>query len=322
MLLGDDEAAPSDGSARLRIYNAASADAGAVDAYLSPAGCTSLGASNAVASNVTAAAVGAWATVGAAAGGTSYHLCVTGAGDTSDLRLDLSPLTLGSRQVTTVVVTASAGAVLVNALTVDQQGAVAARANPSVRVRLVGDAVAHASVGAIVNRTALDGSATPSPTIGRYTLVAAGDLAAVATIGGAAVPVAARTAAPGADLTLLVAGSAAAPTVVWLPDDNHRSTATATPVRLRLVHGINALADSLSLRTTRTLASGVTFATASAPASVASGAVALAVSAAGSTDPLYATTSTTATGLESGGVYTLFMLGDAGSAQGLLERDR
>ncbi len=319
-LLDEDESAPGDGSAKVRVFNAAAADAGSVDAYLSPSGCTALGTSNAI-TKAAAATVGTYALFGAAAAGTAYHLCVTAAGDPNDLRLDLPAFTLASRQVTTIVLTGTSGGVLVDALVVDQQAAVKVRRNPSARVRIVADAAGGATVGVAVNAATLFDTA-PSPSVGTYALVPAGNFATEVRIGGVAVTVPATTATPGADLTLLVAGSAAAPSVVWLADDNRPSAATAAPAKLRLVHGINGLAGRLTLQAnTRTVASGIAFPGASTPANVAAAVTPFVVSTPGSA-ALYTTTTTSADSLASGGVYTLFMLGDAGTVYATLQRDR
>ena len=320
VLLGDDEPAPADGSARLRVFNAASSDAGALGAYLSPSGCSGLGASNAVAGSVTAAAVSAWSTVGASAAGTAYHLCITAAGDSSDLRLDLTPLTLASRQVKTVVLTATSGGVLVDGLVVEQQGAVQARPNTMARLRLVADAAGGAAVSASANGTTL-ASGAASPAVGTYLAVQAGALTADVRIGGAGVAVPALAAPAGADLTLLVAGSAAAPSIVLLGDDNRPSTALSAPSRLRLVNGINGFAATLALSADLLpVASGVAFPAASTAVNVASlaGASIQVTSAAGAT-PLYSLTAPL--NLRSG-VYTLFMLGDAAAPVGVLRPDR
>ena len=149
-VLADAEAAPGGDTAKLRVFNTASVEAGPLDAYLSATDCTALAASNAVAANLAVAAPGAYATFGASASGTPYRLCVTGAGDSSDLRLNL-PLTLARQQVTTVVLTATVGGALVDATLVEQQGAVTSKRNTSARLRLVADAAAHATVDATVN---------------------------------------------------------------------------------------------------------------------------------------------------------------------------
>ena len=112
---------------------------------------------------------------------------MTGAGDRGDLRLDLPSLTLKDQQITTLVLTATPGGVLVNGVQVDQQDAVTARTNPSARVRVVADAANRATVSATVNGTTL-ASGLASPVVGSYALVPAGALTASVQIGGVDVP--------------------------------------------------------------------------------------------------------------------------------------
>ena len=162
-VFADAEATPGGDTAKLRVFNTASVEAGPLDAYLSATDCTALAASNAVATNLAVAKPGDYATFGASASGTPYRLCVTGAGDSSDLRLDL-PLALARQQVTTVVLTATAGGVLVDATVVEQQGAVTAKRNAPARLRLIADAAAHATVSATVNGVVL-ATAVGSPTM-------------------------------------------------------------------------------------------------------------------------------------------------------------
>ena len=321
MLLGEDEAAPAAGSAKLRILNAASADAGALSAYLSPAGCTGLGAASAVATGLAGPTPSAYATVGAADAGTAYHLCVTAAGDTSDLRLDASPFVLAGKQVQTVVLSATSGGVLVNALAVEQRGAVKAHRNTRARLRLAADAAGGARVGASAGGTTLAVDAA-SPAVGGYLAVTAGPLAADVRIGGVAVAVPALDAPAGADRTLLVAGSAAQPRIVLLADDNRLSAAGPASTRLRLVHGVNGMvADTLSLAADLyPVASDVAFAAASPPVNVAGLAGAsIQVTSPASAAPLY---NAAAPANLRAGVYSLFMLGDAAAPVGVLRPDR
>lgn len=320
VVLGDDESAPGDGSAKVRVLNAAAGDAGTLNAYLSPTGCTALSASNAVATGAGATAPSAYATFGAAAGGTRYHLCVTAAGDSGDLRLDVPTLTLTSRQVTTVVLTATASGTLVNALVVDQQGATTAQRNANARLRVVADAAGKATVSVTLGGSVL-ASAAGSPSVGNYATVAAGALTADLRIGGTAVAPGTLTVPAGADLTLLVAGSAAAPTVNLITDDNRPSTATSAPTRLRLLHGVNGVADKLALSADLSPVAGdVDFGTASKPANVAALAGAtVQVSSPSSGTALFSQTAPTTLRT---GVYTLFLLGDAGSPVGVLRSDR
>ncbi|MEP7282974.1 MAG: DUF4397 domain-containing protein, partial [Rubrivivax sp.] len=108
--LEDEEGEPERNTARVRVLNAAP-DAGALDIYLT-APSESLAD---VAPLHAAAAVGepsAFRTIDAQ----RWRLRVTAAGDADDLRLDIDGVTLDSRQVATLVLTAGSGGVLVQAL--------------------------------------------------------------------------------------------------------------------------------------------------------------------------------------------------------------
>lgn len=124
----EDEAAPSSNSAKLRVFNTASADAGSVDVYVAVATttCAAIAASTMAA---TAATVSGLQTGYAqlAAATAPYRVCVTGAGVRTDLRLDIPALTLSNLRIVTLVL-ARTPANKLQALTIDQQGAVAALA--------------------------------------------------------------------------------------------------------------------------------------------------------------------------------------------------
>ena len=178
-LLNDSEAAPTTGTAKFRVFNTiAYVPSGStvatdlLDVYLTSTttSCTALASSGVspTASNVRA--LGGYVEITAPTAGTTYRVCVTGAGDRGDLRLDLPSLTLKDQQITTLVLTATPGGVLVNGVQVDQQDAVTARTNPSARVRVVADAANRATVSATVNGTTL-ASGLASPVVGSYALV-------------------------------------------------------------------------------------------------------------------------------------------------------
>jgi hypothetical protein len=130
--------------AKQRIFNAASSEVGSVDVHLRSSACSGLGSSDtALATNVTGLQ-DAYSGVGAA----SCHVCVTAAGDKSDLRLDIPALSLASQQISTLILINSAGGVLLNGL-LNQQGGLSANANTSVRMRLAADAASSGVVSAI-----------------------------------------------------------------------------------------------------------------------------------------------------------------------------
>ncbi len=312
--LTDDEDKPSSGYAKLRIFNAAPASAASVDVYVTATACASLtSADTAVATSIAGLQSG-YDTIVAASGGTSWNVCVTGAGDRSDLRLSTAA-TFKSQEIATLILTKSSGGVLLNGLLLDQQGSLAGYANTSARLRLVADAAGGGVVSASANGTTL-GSSYASPTVSAWRTVSAGDLSLTLSIGGVAITKTGLTASAGGDYTLLVAGTAGSPTINLLTDDDATSTSSAAPVRIRLVNGLNGLSgDAMLTANGVVVGDSVAFGAASDTANVAAsaGAADLLVSQAGTT--LWEATDQT---LASGSVYTVFLLGDAGAVHGVL----
>ena len=310
VFLSDDEGSPSSGSAKLRFFNAATSDVASVDAYLVASACSSLATS--FSAPIAAAVSGlqsTYAQANASGAGTSYHICVTTAGDKTDLRLDIPAVTLKDQQIVTVILTPTDGGVLLNGLLLNQQSTLTAAPNGSARIRLAVGAANSAAVTANVNGVPL-GTGLIAPSIGNYKIVPAGPLTIDMTVGGVtALNVAGLNAAPGADLTLLVTGtSSSAP--VLIADDNSASTSTTTPVKLRLVNGMNGLPGGSTAVLTDdfdNVGDGAMFGTASTYAQVpASAALAHLEVTVGVTQICVSSTIT----LNSGNVYTVFILGD------------
>ncbi len=316
--LVDDQDKPASGYASLRIFNAAPAVAASLDVYVTATACAALTSADApVASAVTGLQDG-YASVVAASAGSAWHVCVTGAGDRADLRLDIPSLTLTSRQVATLILTKTTGGVLLNGLLLNQQGTLTAYPNASVRLRLVADAAGGGVVSASANGTML-GDGYASPTVSAWRTVSAGDLALTLSIGGVAVPRTGLSVAAGGDYTLLVAGSASAPTVNLIADDDSASTSTALPVRMKFVNGLNGTTAGAMLTVGGVVVGdSVAFGAASAEASIAASSAAadLQVTSAGAT--LWEVSGQTLAG---GNVYTVFLLGDAGAVHGVLRVD-
>lgn len=320
-LLTEAETAPSAGAAKFRLFNTATAEAGAVDVYLlSGADCSTLSTTSAAtATNVST--FSSYAEVTAVAAGTAYHVCVTAAGDKTDLRLDVPSVRLTDQQIVTLVLARSTGGTLLHGLLMTQKGSVVAARNTAARVRVAAAAASRAAVSASVSGTVL-GTSVVSPSIGAYRLVPAGSLTTSVSIAGTAVPAAGLTGAAGADLTLLVAGTVAAPTIALLSDDNTPSTNTAKPVKLRLVNALNGVTGPVSLTVDGSLiADSVSFATASNPVNVATSAALATLDVTFSGELLYHGTLIT---LSTGRVYTLFLAGDLGVQPytGILRVDR
>ncbi|HEV7574722.1 MAG TPA: DUF4397 domain-containing protein [Caldimonas sp.] len=316
-LLSDQEGAPSNGNAKVRIFNAAATDAGAVDVYFVAAACTTLATSAAAPTiaNVSGLQNG-YTQVTASA--TPLHLCVTATGDKSDVRLDVPALTFSDQRIITVILTHTTGGLLLRGLVLDQQGAVTATASSLARVRIAASLVPAGPVDVNVNGTPVAAGLT-SPAVGPYQLVTAGPL--VVLVNGAAVtPAAPLSAAAGADVTLLVTGTGS--TVTQINDDTSLSPNTARPVKLRLVNALNGAVGTATLTVDNALVgSGATFATASAYATLpASAGLARVEARSGAVQYFLANNVTLATGH----VYSLFLLGDIAAAPnvGQLVADR
>jgi hypothetical protein len=320
-ILTDEESSPSSGTAKLRLFNTASADAGSVDIYVVNTACSSLGSSStaALASSVSGLQ-GSYTEITATAAGTSYHVCVTAAGDKSDLRLDMANLTLTDQQIATLILTRSSGGVLLHGLLLNQQGSMKTALNTSARMRLAVGASNSATVTASANGTAL-GTNMAAPAVTSYKLVTAGALAMNVTMGGAAVSAEGLTAEAGADLTLLVTGTAAS-TPTLISDDNAVSTSTAHPTKIRLVNGMTGTGSTAILTDDyNTIGDGALYGAASSYAMVdASAALARLEASYGSTVLCLSTDVT----LSTNSVYTVFLLGDLPTATGTctLRKDR
>ena len=107
--LTDDEDSPASGYASLRIFNAAPAVAASVDVYVTSTACASLTSAVSPVATAVAGLQDGYAAVVAASSGSSWHVCVTGTGDRTDLRLDIPALTLSSQQIATLILTKTGG---------------------------------------------------------------------------------------------------------------------------------------------------------------------------------------------------------------------
>jgi hypothetical protein len=313
MYLNDAEAAPTAGQAKLRLFNGA-VEAGALDLYVFPADASLADQSVAFSAVPTDTlsvykefVKGAW------------RIVVTGAGNKADVRLDLPSVTLADQQIATVVVTATPGGVLVHGLLLNQRAEAVAQKNTLARVRVVAGVAAGGAVSVQANGVALSSGIT-SPAIVPYTTMPAGAVTGELRVnGGTAVALPAFTAVPGADVTLMVLGTAAAPSAFVLQDNN--KPATAGNAKLRLVHGVNGLGGNATLTADYGLvASDIPFGQASVSTSLVVGnPVRLEVTSPAAAARLFLADEAN---LQATKVYTVFMLGDAAAPVGTLVRDR
>lgn len=326
--LSDDEDSPNNGKAKLRIFNAASTEVGAVDVFLVDHDCTALVSTDTAFLSSVSALQTTYKQLSATSSGTNWHVCVTAAGQASDVRLNLAQVTFRDQEIVTLVLTRTASGVLLNAATLEQKGALTTYPNAIARVRLVADADDTSGlqkVTASLNGVSLAAD-LPSPALTSYVTVPAGALTTALQISQGVAPqqtdvaingVTLPAATAGADYTLLVAGAAGSPTVQLLADNNTAPTSTSLPVKVRLVNGVNGTSGTASANVGGTLvANNVAFGAASAYTSIAavSGTT---VNATANATVLTATNQQ----FVSGHVYTVFLYGAASAPQIAITQD-
>ena len=306
--LSDEEDNPASGNAKLRVLNAATSEAPSVDVYLTSSDCTALAVTDTAFASAVTGLQAAYTQVTAAAAGTPWNVCVFAAGDTSTLLLDLPALKLKNQEIATLILTHTAGGVLLNAAVLDQQGAYTAYANTITRLRVVADAANTAPVTVVLNGVTLT-SGAPSPSVGDYTTVAVGALAPTITIGsGTAAGFTLAPAVAGNDYTLLVSGTAGAPAATLISDSNTPSTSTTLTVKARVINGLNLTNGSVSATIDSKLIGTAAFATASSYTNF--------LPSTGTSTVHATTTGTNPADLinqtfSAGNVYTVFVYGDA-----------
>jgi len=312
-ILDDEEADPGRNKAKFRVFNTATATADQVDVYLVTTACNTLDTSAAA---PTAADVSGLqsAYTELASSATAYRLCVTSAGDKSDVRLEIPSFVLTEKRIVTVILARGAGGALLNAIILDQQGTATQALNASARARVATNATSDVTVN--VNGTPVVVGLSP-PNVGPYVLVPTG--AVTVQVNGIDVtPVAPLTATPGADLTVLLTGSG--PTMTLLADDNTPSPSSVRPVKLRLINGLNGTTAKATLAIDNApVGSGADPNTTSPYSQVLSSAGLARVEARVGTQVVYSSLTTT---LQSGRVYSLFLLGDLAKPTGILFPDR
>lgn len=315
-VIREDEDEPSSGFAKLRFFNAASGSVGAVDAYVTAGECAALETTPLapVASALSGMQSG-WAQVVAAGNGTSYQVCVTLAGDRGDVRLAVPGFVLESRQVVTFVLGETAGGVLLNGGALVQGEAFTAFRTGQSRVRMAAGVAPGTAASAVVAGSTFT---LTGPNVLPYRAVTAGDTTVAASVGPASTSQAVSLVA-GGDATLVVAGTAAAPLVALIPDDNRASTSTARPVRMRFVNG-SATASSATLSVDNVPIGGAVAPGAATPYVSVESSAALAKLEVFDANGASLCSQDNRT-LSAGRVYTLFLLGPAPSTC-ILRTDR
>jgi hypothetical protein len=310
--VSDDVTAPDNGLVKVQLLNAA--EAGTVDVYLTESS-VSLDDATPTFSGVAAGGTGTITTIDSG----DYRLRVTGASDSADLRLDVPTLALDSRQVVTLVLSATEGGVLVNAVSLPQQGSITKFANTRARIRgAVGIANGTTVTLRVGGVTLLNNNAVG--VVGAYAQVEAGTVAVGLGVNGAAVSVPEQTLVAGGDYTLLIWSNADGTQTTLISDDN-RLPSSSVQAKVRVMNGLSASDVPVTLFVNFfPLVENIPLGQASAFLAVDDGSdYQLDVSNSDTAQPLLTKTGVT---LQASGVYTLFMSSSNGTISGTLRKDR
>ena len=314
--LAENEAQPASGSGYLRVVSLAG-DAGAVDVYVTAA-TVALGTG--VSPNWTlAASSSVQSTSLTSFSPATWRIRVTGAGNPADVRMDMTGVVLGSQQVVNVLLLPTSGGGLIDGAALVQQGSLATAPNQQARVRVVSGLAGGTVAVSTAAGTSVQ-SAAVSPNIGSYVNVSAGATTFNVSVNGAALSSATATLAAGSDSTLLVTGTAAAPQSALINDLNNLPLSGTTD-SIRLVNGMAGTTSGLSMSVDFSqVANNITPGTSSAYATISAGNnLRLEVNS-----PLSVTPVSLQTGLSiaGGGVFSVFVLGDASAPVTVIRRDR
>jgi hypothetical protein len=308
--LGDDVAAPDSGRAKVQAVNVA--EAGSLDVYLTETEVSLDDATPVVA----AVGPGASSSVTTIDSG-DYRLRVTGAGDSDDVRLDLPNITLDSRQVASLLLTATQGGVLVDAVALPQQGSPTKFANTKARIRGAVGTTSGPVVMRVGNVGVLNGAVG---VVGNYAQVEAGTVAVTLTVNGVAVAVPNQTLVAGGEYTMLAWSDADGTRTTLIGDDNRLPTASGK-AKIRVLNGLSALNAPVTLSVNfAPIAEGIALGQASAYTEIDdSSDYQLDVTNADTAANLLTKTSVT---VDAGSVYTLFMSANGATVSGTLRKDR
>lgn len=316
VVITDNVDAAASGYSSVSVLNSA-VDAGALDFYLTGQDDV-LSASTPQLAGVTG---GSRSSAVAITSGT-YRLRVTGTGDATDLRLDVSNVTISSTGVYNFVLTCGPGGVLVNSIMLQQGGDATLQPNTMARMRVVAGMANSGKVSVTAGSTVLT-AAVSSPTITAYTLVTAGALVLNTSVDGNSLASQNLTIAAGSDTTVVVTGNSVADAVVTALSDANRLPTVSTYYKMRLIHASPSLmstqltltVDLVDLVSNVGFAQGSTFNSQAATTDSE-----LSVSSLASTTPVY---DVTAQAYLANGVYTVFVYDTAaGVATAKVKKDR
>lgn len=303
-LITEDEDEADSNETKVNVLNVA-LDAGELDVYLT-------GEDDLLEeATPVASGVGTTPTAYSSVASGTYRLRVTGEGDTTDLRLDVSGVTLSSEDVVTIVVTPGPSGVLVNAITLVQGGAVTSFANTSARVRVVAAVTDFGVVSATANGAAIGETATAN-TIGAYALVTAGTAVPVTVTVNGVTTSSTQAFVAGTDYTLLVYGEASSPLTSVLTDDNRLPSDSST-FKIRMIHALSGINAALTLKLGASSAvSNVAYGTSSSFVAKTPLTADVTVISPLSGTPIYLSEDVV---FAAQGIYTVFMMGSASVAE-------
>ena len=319
--LTDEETSPASGNAKLRIFNAASGEAPSVDVYLSTNACDALTVTDTPFASAVTGLQTAYSQLTAGSTGSTWNVCVFANGDTTTLLLDIPALTLKNQEIATLILTHTAGGVLLNGAVLDQQGAMTPYTSTLARVRVAADATAGTTGGLVtvtINGSAVTTQAA-SPSVGSYVTIPSGALTTSVTVDGVTTNgVALGSATAGSDYTLLVTGSQSNPAATLITDDNTPSTSTTQKVKARVINGVNGGSGTVSATVDAKTLGNAAFGAASPYVTLV---------ATTGTSTLLPSITTTPVNLvnqsfTAGEVYTVFIWGNAGAPVLTLSSDR
>lgn len=310
--ISDDVTQPDSGRAKLQVLNLA--EAGPLDVYLTESS-VALDDATPIVSNLGAGTSSSVTTLDAG----DYRLRVTGTSDADDIRLDIPNLTLDSRQVVSIILSATQGGVLVNALLLPQQGSITKFANTRARVRgavgIANGTVVTMRIGGVgvLNSAAVG-------VVGNYTQVEAGSAAIALGVNGVGVTVPNQTLVAGGEYTLLVWSNGDGTQTTLIEDDNRPPTGSGK-AKVRVMNGLSALNVPITLAIDFSpIAESIALGQASAFTEVDDGSdYQLDVS---NTDTAANLLTKTSVALQSAGVYTLFISASGSTVSGTLRKDR
>jgi hypothetical protein len=240
-LVTENETAPSTGFGVLGLANL-SPDSGPLDVYVVSPGAPIIG----LAPTFQNVQDGAAALSTTLATGT-YDVVATASGNVNDVRLRAASQAIGNQQIVSLGLTSTPGGALVNGVFLVQGGGVSFAPATNARARVVSALPTSGSyqVVATVGGTTLPAAFAGLPT-SSYALVPGNATTYTVSISGTAVAtLPPATFTTGGDFTILVYGTAAAPTVTVFTDNNQ--TPVAGEVNLRLVNAGVTATGGLSL---------------------------------------------------------------------------